>query len=328
MGHAHPRAGKPRSRDVVPTHAHTTGRAAGAICTDRRRARGKGRKRGALGRHVTHPSCRTGRAGGLLPDGPAAATCASPPTLGSEMASAGKPGLSYPSHTAPAGGAAAAAARPPPPAAEPAQTRLYVGNLAASVDEYALLKAFQRFGRLRKLDFLFHKAGPQRGLPRGYAFIEYDAPAAAAHALRATTTGAGATLRGRKLHVAYASHRQEEPDEYPARPRPRPPPQAAEDRHTALSARLAAATPSTVEGRIAAMEAKLASMEEGQVQGGPPGEGPPERPPSGQTSWRDPHAARGAGQHPLPQKPSRRHDRRAAPYSKHARPPPRPGSGS
>jgi RNA recognition motif-containing protein len=65
-----------------------------------------------------------------------------------------------------------------PPSAPPQprgflKDRLYVGNLHPSVDEYALLQVFSRFGNLTKLDFLFHKAGALKGKPRGYAFIEY-----------------------------------------------------------------------------------------------------------------------------------------------------------
>lgn len=32
---------------------------------------------------------------------------------------------------------------------------------------------FSKFGHVNKLDFLFHKVGPLKGKPRGYAFIEY-----------------------------------------------------------------------------------------------------------------------------------------------------------
>ena len=75
--------------------------------------------------------------------------------------------------------------------------RLYVGNLHPSVDEYVLrssasdscraessimtstvrytlLQAFSKFGKISKLDFLFHKSGPLKGKPRGYAFVEYS----------------------------------------------------------------------------------------------------------------------------------------------------------
>lgn len=164
--------------------------------------------------------------------------------------------------------------------ASAAPTRLYVGNLAASVDEYALLKAFERFGKLKKLDFLFHKTGPQRGQPRGYAFIEYEQASDAAKALNALTSRAGATLRGRRLTVAYASERPE--FEVDLRHRRH---LAAPDEHrTALSATLAASTPLSVEARIAQMEAQLASIEgKSQMSGvSPRGKGERIRP-SGHT---------------------------------------------
>src|ERR1700733_5415524 len=51
--------------------------------------------------------------------------------------------------------------------------RLYVGNLHPTVDEYTLLTLFSKFGSITSLDFLFHKTGPSRGKPRGYAFVEF-----------------------------------------------------------------------------------------------------------------------------------------------------------
>ena len=39
---------------------------------------------------------------------------------------------------------------------------------------YTLLQAFSKFGKISKLDFLFHKSGPLRGKPRGYAFVEFS----------------------------------------------------------------------------------------------------------------------------------------------------------
>jgi RNA recognition motif. (a.k.a. RRM, RBD, or RNP domain) len=32
---------------------------------------------------------------------------------------------------------------------------------------------FSKFGKVTKLDFLFHKTGLLKGKPRGYAFVEY-----------------------------------------------------------------------------------------------------------------------------------------------------------
>ncbi|PIL27421.1 hypothetical protein GSI_10569 [Ganoderma sinense ZZ0214-1] len=80
--------------------------------------------------------------------------------------------------------------------------RLYVGNLHPSVDEYSLLQAFSKFGKISKLDYLFHKSGPLKGKPRGYAFVEFsnkeDADKALSHANNKL-------LRGRKLVVTYAN---------------------------------------------------------------------------------------------------------------------------
>lgn len=43
-------------------------------------------------------------------------------------------------------------------------------NIAA---RYTLLQVFSKYGKISKLDFLFHKSGPLKGKPRGYAFVEY-----------------------------------------------------------------------------------------------------------------------------------------------------------
>jgi len=77
--------------------------------------------------------------------------------------------------------------------------RLYIGNLSTSVDEsvlpppppssprpddssptslarrYSLIQLCAKLGRIAKIDYLFHKTGPQKGKPRGYAFVEYSA---------------------------------------------------------------------------------------------------------------------------------------------------------
>ena len=52
--------------------------------------------------------------------------------------------------------------------------RLYVGNLSPTVDEYTLIQVFQKYGKIVKLDFMFHKSGVLKGKPRGYAFVEFS----------------------------------------------------------------------------------------------------------------------------------------------------------
>lgn len=74
-------------------------------------------------------------------------------------------------------------------------TRLWVGNLPSSLDECVclpkawpcsptlntdttlgratLIRICARFGKLKAVDMVYHKTGPHKGKPRGYAFAEY-----------------------------------------------------------------------------------------------------------------------------------------------------------
>lgn len=94
--------------------------------------------------------------------------------------------------------------------------RLYVGNLSQTVDEYTLLQVFSKYGKITRLDVMYHKTGPQKGKPRGYAFIEYsnkDVSRRSAwtletdikDALNALVKLHDRLLRGKKLIVTYAS---------------------------------------------------------------------------------------------------------------------------
>lgn len=38
---------------------------------------------------------------------------------------------------------------------------------------FALLKLLKQYGTISKFDFLFHRSGPMKGQPRGYAFVTY-----------------------------------------------------------------------------------------------------------------------------------------------------------
>lgn len=38
---------------------------------------------------------------------------------------------------------------------------------------YTLIQVFSKFGKIARMDYLFHKTGALRGKPRGYAFVEY-----------------------------------------------------------------------------------------------------------------------------------------------------------
>ncbi|GAA5976360.1 hypothetical protein JCM5350_001432 [Sporobolomyces pararoseus] len=82
------------------------------------------------------------------------------------------------------------------------EKRLYIGNLSTSVDEYSLMQICSKYGKISKLDYLFHKSGPQKGKPRGYAFIDYSTKE---ESLKAMNTLHDKVLRGRKLIVSLAS---------------------------------------------------------------------------------------------------------------------------
>ncbi|KAG8740499.1 hypothetical protein FRC10_004265 [Ceratobasidium sp. 414] len=152
----------------------------------------------------------------------------------------------------------------PPRPEDQRGNRLYVGNLDHTVDEYALLQVFSKFGNVTKLDFLFHKSGPLKGKPRGYAFVEYANKQEATKALVACHDK---PLRRRKLTVTFASQ-SAHPDAHsvfagsgigPHR-RFAPPP-----RHTTLSLLKTHNKPSSTSAKIAALEAKLGVMERDRV---------------------------------------------------------------
>ncbi|GFZ48705.1 hypothetical protein JCM24511_06454 [Saitozyma sp. JCM 24511] len=131
--------------------------------------------------------------------------------------------------------------------------RLYVGNLAPTVDEYTLIQVFQKYGKITKLDYMFHKTGVLKGKPRGYAFIEFSNKD---DALKAMVKLHDRLLRGRKLVVTYANS---------APPSDLPPPTKGRrsteaPKTTTLSLLKSSRKPQSAAAQIAAMEAKLASM--------------------------------------------------------------------
>ena len=52
---------------------------------------------------------------------------------------------------------------------------LLLRSVYLEATRYLLLQVFSKFGKISKLDYLFHKSGPAKGKPRGYAFVEYSA---------------------------------------------------------------------------------------------------------------------------------------------------------
>lgn len=70
------------------------------------------------------------------------------------------------------------------------------------MSEYDLVQLFNPYGKISKLDLLFHKAGPFKGKPRGYGFVEYMKEEDAA---LAKVEMEGKEVRGRKVSVSFAN---------------------------------------------------------------------------------------------------------------------------
>ncbi|EJD07751.1 RNA-binding domain-containing protein [Fomitiporia mediterranea MF3/22] len=139
---------------------------------------------------------------------------------------------------------------------ELSKNRLYVGNLHPSVDEYTFLQVFNKYGKISKLDFLFHKSGPSKGKPRGYAFVEYREKE---DALKALINAHDKLLRGRKIVVTYANQAPAyESSSIGGSGKHR---RTEIQRPTTLSLIKSGSRPGKTEDKIAAMEAKLRQME-------------------------------------------------------------------
>ncbi|KAK4703772.1 RNA-binding protein 18, partial [Phenoliferia sp. Uapishka_3] len=142
-------------------------------------------------------------------------------------------------------------------------TRLYIGNLAASCDEYTLMQLCSKHGKISKLDYLFHKTGPAKGKPRGYAFIEYSTKE---EALRAMVALHDKLVRGRNIIVTAASEQSTNPDDVrlaalsgKGNARGRTNDASRPTAISLLKGQGVAAAKST-NGKIAALEAKLAAL--------------------------------------------------------------------
>ncbi|KAF8342954.1 uncharacterized protein EI90DRAFT_2902863 [Cantharellus anzutake] len=134
--------------------------------------------------------------------------------------------------------------------------RLYVGNLHPSVNEYALLQVFSKCGKVTRLDYLFHKSGPQKGKPRGYAFLEYGTAEEARKAIAAFNDK---IVQGRKLVVTFATQSPYADVASSSRSGSRRTPSEA-SRPTTLSLIKSSSKPETTESKIAALEAKLKQL--------------------------------------------------------------------
>ncbi|KAI9260192.1 hypothetical protein BY458DRAFT_516847 [Sporodiniella umbellata] len=79
--------------------------------------------------------------------------------------------------------------------------RLYIGNLTNVIEEYHIVKLFKPFGKITFIDTLLYLSGPNKGLPRGYCFLEYETRE---QAIKAMNTLNGKKIQGRPMMVSFA----------------------------------------------------------------------------------------------------------------------------
>ncbi|KXS13582.1 RNA-binding domain-containing protein [Gonapodya prolifera JEL478] len=79
--------------------------------------------------------------------------------------------------------------------------RLYIGNIDSSVAEYHIIKLFQPFGKITRIDYMWHKYGPHRGQPKGFCFLEYETHENAMNAIKSMD---GKQVKGKHLVVSFS----------------------------------------------------------------------------------------------------------------------------
>lgn len=84
------------------------------------------------------------------------------------------------------------------------ESQLYVGNLDRTVTEYHMVQLMKPYGKVVMQEFMWHKSGPNRGMPRGYCFVEYATKAEAERAKKALHQK---LFRGRPLVVQLTTER-------------------------------------------------------------------------------------------------------------------------
>ncbi|XP_046560848.1 probable RNA-binding protein 18 [Haliotis rubra] len=113
--------------------------------------------------------------------------------------------------------------------------RLWIGNLDSRLTEFTLLKVVQRYGDLQKFDFLYNKAGPEIGKPRGYCFVSYHNRQNAEKALKALN---GKLALSKKLIVRWAHQEKQKTDINAKLPEKNVPPDSVDVKIHAIEAKL------------------------------------------------------------------------------------------
>lgn len=81
--------------------------------------------------------------------------------------------------------------------------RVFVGNMHHSTSEGDLIKLFQNVGTVKDVAYLWHKFGPNKGQPKGYAFVEMSS---VEETDRAIAVMNNKLFKGRKLYVSYSEN--------------------------------------------------------------------------------------------------------------------------
>ncbi|XP_074655004.1 putative RNA-binding protein 18 [Tubulanus polymorphus] len=128
--------------------------------------------------------------------------------------------------------------------------RIWIGNIDAKLTEFVLLKSLQKYGTLIKFDYLYHKAGPDKGKPRGYCFVTYKAKEESAKAIKALN---GALIMNKRLVAKWANADTKSYDQ---------PVKLKLGNNRNYTEKKTNLNPASAEAKIRAIEAKLKRMDD------------------------------------------------------------------
>lgn len=86
------------------------------------------------------------------------------------------------------------------------KNRLFISNMHLSLSEGELIRLFQTCGSVKKIDYCWNKFGPNRGQPKGFAFVEMSTDSEADVAINKMNHR---IIKGRKLFVQHAHENDE-----------------------------------------------------------------------------------------------------------------------
>eukprot|EP01028_Stygiella_incarcerata_P010337 TRINITY_DN528_c1_g2_i3.p1 TRINITY_DN528_c1_g2~~TRINITY_DN528_c1_g2_i3.p1 ORF type:complete len:157 (-),score=45.23 TRINITY_DN528_c1_g2_i3:195-665(-) len=83
--------------------------------------------------------------------------------------------------------------------------KLFMGNLDSRVTEHQIVTLCQSIGKLKGIDYVWHTAGPKKGLPKGFCFVEFAERKDAEQAIEKLN---GGMLLSRPLVVHWAHEKE------------------------------------------------------------------------------------------------------------------------